>query len=306
MLQPPISLETLLTEQRNPASVAIDRLPTIDVLRVINQEDAKVAAAVEEALPAIAAALDLIVDRLSAGGRLFYTGAGTSGRLGVLDASECPPTYNVPPDLVTGFIAGGDGALRRSVEGAEDSPEEGASDLMAYGSGAGDVLVGIAASGRTPYVIGALEKARSLGVATVALSCTAQAAISAHADVAIEVLCGPEVITGSTRMKAGTATKLALNMLSTGAMVKLGHVYGNLMVNVQQTNEKLRNRAVRIVEQALEIPNEEARLLLDEAGGEVKTAIAMRRLGECAANARERLQAHGGNLRRALDAGAVR
>lgn len=306
MAQPPISLETLLTEQRNPASVAIDRLPTIDLLRVINQEDAKVAAAVEATLPAIAAALELIVGRLSKGGRLFYAGAGTSGRLGVLDASECPPTFNVPPDLVTGFIAGGDGALRRSVEGAEDSPEEGASDLVAYGCGAGDVLVGIAASGRTPYVIGALDKARSLGAATVALSCTAKAAISAHADVAIEVLCGPEVITGSTRMKAGTATKLVLNMLSTGAMVKLGHVYGNLMVNVQQTNEKLRNRAVRIVEQALEIPNEEARLLLDEAGGEVKTAIAMRRLGVSAADARERLRAHGGNLAQSLDAGAVR
>ncbi len=303
MSQSPIFLESLLTEQRNPASVAIDRLPTLDLLRVINVEDAKVAAAVEEALPVIAEALDLIAARLSVGGRLFYTGAGTSGRLGVLDASECPPTYNVPPGLVTGFIAGGDGALRRSIEGAEDSPEQGAADLIAYGCGATDVLVGIAASGRTPYVIGALDKARSLGAATVALSCTSPAAISAHADVAIEVLCGPEVITGSTRMKAGTATKLVLNMLSTGAMVKLGHVYGNLMVNVQQTNEKLRHRAVRIVEQALEVPQEEARAALDAAGGEVKTAIAMHLLGIRAAEARERLQAYNGNLRRAVDAG---
>jgi N-acetylmuramic acid 6-phosphate etherase len=298
-----MKLETLLTEQRNPASAGIDRMSTAELLRVINAEDAKVPAAVEAVLPQIGEALDRIAGAMQAGARLFYTGAGTSGRLGVLDASECPPTFNVPPDLVTGFISGGDGALRRSVEGAEDSPEQGAKDLEAYGFQHGDVLVGIAASGRTPYVVGAMQRAQSLGGTVIALACTSGAEISKHADVAIEVLCGPEVITGSTRMKAGTATKLVLNMLSTGAMVKLGHVYGNLMVNVQQTNEKLRDRARRIVEQALEIAPEDARQLLVKASGEVKTAIAMRLLNVDAATARERLQAVNGNLRKAVDAG---
>jgi N-acetylmuramic acid 6-phosphate etherase len=294
-------LDALLTEQRNPASATIDRLSTVDLLRVMNDEDAGVAVAVAQELPAIAAALDVIVARLTRGGRLFYTGAGTSGRLGVLDASECPPTFNVPPDLVTGFIAGGDAALRRSIEGAEDSPDQGAADLLAYGCNAECVLVGIAASGRTPYVVGALEKAREIGAATIALSCTADAVISAHADHAIEVLCGPEVITGSTRMKAGTATKLVLNMLSTGAMVKLGHVYGNLMVNVQQTNEKLRRRAVRIVQFALEVPQERAQALLEDAGGQVKAAILMGSLGISATEAFAALQTAGGNLRMAID-----
>ncbi len=300
-MPPAIHLDTLLTEQRNPATREIDRLSTVEMLRAINHEDAQIASAVEAALPSIAEALDLIASRMMAGGRLFYTGAGTSGRLGVLDASECPPTFNVPPGLVVGFIAGGDGALRRSVEGAEDSPELGAQDLVAYGCSAGDVLVGIAASGRTPYVQGALGQARSLGAATVALSCTGGAVISGLADVAIEVLCGPEVITGSTRMKAGTATKLVLNMLSTGAMVKLGHVYGNLMVNVQQTNEKLRRRAERIVAQAADLPEDRARTLLAEADGEVKTAIAMALLHLSAPEARERLTSSQGNLRRAVD-----
>lgn len=299
MMPSTLNLDALLTEQRNPASTEIDRLPTLELLRVINREDARIAGAVEAALPSIAQALDLIAERLAAGGRLFYTGAGTSGRLGVLDASECPPTYNVPPTLVTGFIAGGDGALRKSVEGAEDSPEQGAGDLIAHGCTGNDVLVGIAASGRTPYVIGALDQAKALGAATVALSCTSDAAISKHADIAIEVLCGPEVITGSTRMKAGTATKLVLNMLSTGAMVRLGHVYGNLMVNVQQTNEKLRSRAIRIVSQALDVSAEKAGDLLSTANGEVKTAIAMGLLGLSADEARQRLQAADGNLRKA-------
>jgi N-acetylmuramic acid 6-phosphate etherase len=299
-----MNLDSLLTEQRNPASVKIDRISTLEMLRVMNAEDAKVASAVAQVLPQIAEALDCIAAAMQKGARLFYTGAGTSGRLGVLDASECPPTFNVPPDLVTGFIAGGDGALRRSIEGAEDSVEQGASDLEAYGFRAGDVLVGIAASGRTPYVVGAMDRARALGGKAVALACTSQAEISRHADIAIEVLCGPEVITGSTRMKAGTATKLVLNMLSTGAMVKLGHVYGNLMVNVQQTNVKLRDRARRIVEQALEIPAAEARDLLDASGGEVKTAIAMRLLGVDAAAARAHLQAAQGNLRAAVEPGS--
>ncbi|MCC6264291.1 MAG: N-acetylmuramic acid 6-phosphate etherase [Bryobacterales bacterium] len=296
-----MKLETLLTEQRNPASAGIDRMSTSGMLRVMNAEDARVAGAVEAALPKIAEALDRIAEAMQAGARLFYTGAGTSGRLGVLDASECPPTFNVPPDLVTGFVAGGDGALRRSVEGAEDLPEQGAEDLEAYGFESGDVLVGIATSGRTPYVVGAMQRARALRGTVVALACTSGAEISQHADIAIEVLCGPEVITGSTRMKAGTATKMVLNMLSTGAMVKLGHVYGNLMVNVQQTNEKLRDRARRIVEQALEVSPEEARQLLMKASGEVKTAIAMHLLGVDAAAAREHLQSASGNLRKAVD-----
>ena len=298
-----MKLETLLTEQRNPASAGIDRMSTFEMLRVMNAEDAKVAGAVGAALPKIAEALDRIAAAMQTGARLFYAGAGTSGRLGVLDASECPPTFNVPPDLVTGFLAGGDGALRRSVEGAEDSPEQGADDLEAYGFQHGDVLVGIAASGRTPYVVGAMRRARALGGTVIALACTSEAEVSRHADIAIEVLCGPEVITGSTRMKAGTATKLVLNMLSTGAMIQLGHVYGNLMVNVQQTNEKLRERARRIVEQALDIAPEEARQLLAKASGEVKTAIAMHLLGVDAAAARERLQGANGNLRQAVDAG---
>ena len=298
-----MKLDTLLTEQRNPASAGIDRMSTAELLRVMNAEDHKVADAVEAALPRIGEALDRIAEAMQAGARLFYTGAGTSGRLGVLDASECPPTFNVPPDLVTGFLAGGDGALRRSVEGAEDSPEQGAEDLEAYGFQQGDVLVGIAASGRTPYVVGAMRRARALGGTVISLACTTEAEVSKHAEIAIEVLCGPEVITGSTRMKAGTATKFVLNMLSTGAMIKLGHVYGNLMVNVQQTNEKLRDRARRIVEQALEIAPEEARQLLAKTSGEVKTAIAMHLLGVDAAAARERLQGANGNLRQAVDAG---
>ncbi|MDZ7636766.1 MAG: N-acetylmuramic acid 6-phosphate etherase [Bryobacterales bacterium] len=296
-----MKLESLLTEQRNPASAGIDRMTTTEMLRVMNAEDATVAGAVEAALPQIAAALDRIAGAMKEGARLFYTGAGTSGRLGVLDASECPPTFNVPPDLVCGFIAGGDGALRRSVEGAEDSPEQGAADLDAYGFQRGDVLVGIAASGRTPYVVGAMERARALGGTAISLACTSGAEISKQADLTIEVLCGAELITGSTRMKAGTATKLVLNMLSTGAMVKLGHVYGNLMVNVQQTNEKLRDRARRIVEQALELSSEEALGLLTAAGGEVKTAITMRLLGLDADAAREELRRANGNLREAAD-----
>ncbi|MCZ2157485.1 MAG: N-acetylmuramic acid 6-phosphate etherase [Bryobacterales bacterium] len=298
-----MNLDALLTEQRNPATTGIDRMNTSELLCILNDEDAKVAAAVRAVLPKIAEALDLITAAMQSGARLFYAGAGTSGRLGVLDASECPPTFNVPSGLVTGFIAGGDSALRHSVEGAEDSREQGSADLDAYGFSKGDVLVGIAASGRTPYVIGAMQRAHALGGTAIALACTANAEISKYSDVAIEVLCGPEAITGSTRLKAGTATKMVLNMLSTGAMVKLGHVYENLMVNVQQTNEKLRDRARRIVQEALRISSEEAQRLLGEASGEVKTAIAMHRLGVTAAAARVQLQNANGNLRQAIEAG---
>lgn len=289
-------LARLLTEQRNPASAQIDALPTLEMLRVINEEDRKVAEAVAAALPAIAIAVDAIVERMRAGGRLFYTGAGTSGRLGVLDASECPPTYNVSPELVQGFIAGGDVALRTAVEGAEDSPERGVAELMAMGFGAQDVLCGIAASGRTPYVLGAVGRAKELGALTVGVSCSPDSALSRAVHVAIEVLPGPEVITGSTRMKAGTATKLVLNMLSTGAMVRLGHVYGNLMVNVRPTNAKLVDRAARIIASAAGVSEAQGLRLLRESGDVVRTAIVMGKLGVGREEAERRLAEQGGRL----------
>lgn len=293
-------LAALLTEQRNPATSEIDRVSTLEMLRILNEEDQKVALAVEAALPQVALALDAIVGRMRAGGRLFYTGAGTSGRLGVLDASECPPTYNVPPELVQGFIAGGDGALRKAVEGAEDSPELGASEMMARGFTGADVLCGIAASGRTPYVMGALEKARSLGALTVTVACTPGARISGLADFPIEVLTGPEPITGSTRMKAGTATKLVLNMLSTGAMVRLGYVYGNLMVNVQPTNEKLVDRAARIIMEAAGVEREAAEAALEASGRVVRTAIVMARLKVSRSEAEARLAKAGNRVADAI------
>ena len=241
------TLPNLLTETRNPASAEIDALPTLDMLRVINAADQEVALSVEREIANIARAVDAITDRLEEGGRLFYMGAGTSGRLGVLDASECPPTFNTPPNLVQGMIAGGDRALRHSVERAEDDAELGRKDLIERDFGPGDAVVGIAASGRTPYVLGALEHARSLGALTVGLSCTPDSEVARAADIAITPLPGPEIVTGSTRMRAGTATKLVLNMLSTGVMIRMGYVYGNLMVNMQAANEKLTDRARRII-----------------------------------------------------------
>lgn len=268
-------LEKLLTEQRNPASENIDKLATEEVLRIINAEDQKVAAAVAAEIPNIARAVDGIVERLRAGGRLFYIGAGTSGRLGVLDAAECRPTFNVPAELVQGIIAGGEAALARATEASEDDRTAGVADLTAHGFAAGDALVGIAASGRTPYVLGAIEAARETGALTIGISCTPNSELAGVAAVAITPLVGPEVVTGSTRMKAGTATKLVLNMLSTAAMVRLGHVYGNLMVNVQPTNEKLRERARRIVSEAAGVDPDEAAAWLERAGNHVRTAIDM-------------------------------
>ena len=295
-----VQLETLLTEQSNPASEKIDSVTTLEMMRIINGEDKKVALAVEAALPSIATAVDAIVDRMRAGGRLFYTGAGTSGRLGVLDASECPPTYNVPADLVQGFIAGGDRALRKAVEGAEDSRELGAEELLAVGFGEKDVLCGIAASGRTPYVLGAVEKARSLGALTLGVSCTPNSLLSAAVEIPIEVLPGAEVVTGSTRMKAGTATKLVLNMLSTGAMIRLGYVFGNLMVNVQPTNEKLVDRATRIVMQAVGVDRTAAVKLFEDSGNVVRTAIVMGRLKLSCVEAEARLLKAGNRVAGAL------
>jgi N-acetylmuramic acid 6-phosphate etherase len=292
-------LSTLLTEAQNPASSAIDSLPTLDMLRVINAADQEVALAVQRELPHIAQAVDAIVARLESGGLLFYTGAGTSGRLGVLDASECPPTFNTPPDLVQGIIAGGDRALRHPIEKAEDDPEQGKQDLISHHFAAGDVLVGIAASGRTPYVLGAIAYARSLGAVTIGLSCTPDSELARASEIAITPVPGPEIVTGSTRMRAGTATKLVLNMLTTGAMIRLGYVYGNLMVNVQPTNEKLVDRARRIIASIAGVSYDEASRLLNTAGS-VRTAIVMHKRNLTRAQAEAKLAAAQGRLRTAL------
>jgi N-acetylmuramic acid 6-phosphate etherase len=294
-------LEHLLTEQRNPASQSIDTLPVESILAIVNAEDRKVADVVAGEIQWIAKAVDGIVERMREGGRLFYIGAGTSGRLGVLDAAECPPTFHVPPDLVQGIIAGGESALARATEATEDDPALGARDLVERGFQAADALVGIAASGRTPYVLGAIRKAREMGALTIGISSTPDSELSRAVEIPIEPLTGPEVITGSTRMKAGTATKLVLNMLSTAAMIRLGHVYGNWMVNVQPTNSKLRDRAIRIVAEAAGIAPERAAGLLDEAGGTVKVAIVMARLGIGREQACERLRQAGGRISDALE-----
>jgi len=267
--------DDLLTEQSHPASQNLDSLSTPDLLTVINAADAEIAAAVALEIPRIARAVDAIVAAVETGGHLVYIGAGSSGRLGVLDASECPPTFNVSRELVRGIIAGGDSALRESSEASEDSPETGAADLMASGFSRGDVLVGIAASGRTPYVLGAVAKARELGAITCGISCTPQSELSRAVDYAIEPKPGPEVLAGSTRLRAGTATKLVLNMISTAVMVRLGYVYGNLMVNVQPSNHKLAERARRIIQQATGVSPERASELLEAAGHRVSAAIVM-------------------------------
>ncbi len=292
-------LQELLTEAQNPASSVIDAMPTLEMLRVMNAADQEVALAVQRELPSIAAAIDRISARLSSGGRLFYTGAGTSGRLGVLDASECPPTFQTPPEMVQGIIAGGDRALRHSIERAEDDPDQGRRDLAERHFGPGDALVGIAASGRTPYVLGGLAYGRELGALTIGLSCTPASEVARAAEIAITPAPGPEVITGSTRLRAGTATKLVLNMLSTGVMVRLGYVYGNLMVNVQPTNEKLVDRARRIIQKITDVSYEEAAQLLNEAGS-VRTAILMHKCNLPRSGAEARLAAAKGNLRAAL------
>jgi N-acetylmuramic acid 6-phosphate etherase len=293
-------LGTLLTEARNPATEHLDELSTLAMLEVINDEDAKVAAAVRAELPHIARAIDEVAARFDLGGRLFYIGAGTSGRLGVLDASECPPTFSVSADLVQGLIAGGDRALRLSSEHSEDSPEEGARDLAATGFAKDDTLVGIAASGRTPYVLGAVAHAKKLGALTVGLTCVPDSAISQAVDIAITPATGPEVLTGSTRLKAGTATKLVLNMLSTGVMVRTGATYGNLMVNVRPTNAKLVDRAHRIIAAATGCDAETAARLLEEAGDSVKTAIVMQKRDLSREAAETRLAAAHGVLAKAL------
>ncbi|MCC7208861.1 MAG: N-acetylmuramic acid 6-phosphate etherase [Anaerolineae bacterium] len=290
-------LDSRLTEQQNPATARIDSLPTLDMLRLINDEDQKVALAVRETLPAIAEAVDGIAARLAAGGRLLYLGAGTSGRLGVLDAVECAPTFSAPPELVQGLIAGGAPALTRSVEGAEDDTAAARADLERVKLTAADAVVGIAASGSTPYVAAGLKYAAEVGALTVGVTCNAPAPVLDAAQIKIAALVGPEVITGSTRLKAGTAQKLILNMLSTGTMIKLGKVYGNLMVDVQITNQKLAGRAARIVRQIAGVDEARAVDLLRQAGGAVKVAVVMARRGVDAETARALLRASAGRLR---------
>ncbi len=299
--EPAIDLSVLATEQRNAASNDLDTLDTLGIVTVINNEDHLVAAAVKRELPQVAMAVDAIVEAIQSGGRLIYIGAGTSGRLGVLDASENPPTFNTDPGLVVGLIAGGDHALRHPIEQVEDRPEEGCKALEEINLDRRDMVVGIAASGRTPFVLGAVDYARSLGCVTVGVCNSPGSELSKHVDIAIAPVVGPEVITGSTRMKAGTAQKMVLNMLTTASMVKLGKTYGNLMVDVQSTNAKLRQRAVRIVMEATGVDQPTARQALLDANGEVKTAIVAVALGEPAGLARQRVEAAGGVVRWALE-----
>ena len=287
----------LTTEQDNPESKNIDQMATLDALRLINREDAKVAHAVREALPQVAEAVDDIAEAIANGGRLFYVGAGTSGRLGVLDAVECVPTFSVSPDLVQGVIAGGSDALTQSIEGAEDRPDDARDDLIARGLTRADVVCGIAASGRTPYAIGGLTYAKTLGAKTIAIACNARSPIGEIADISICVIVGPEILTGSTRMKAGAAQKMILNMLSTGAMIRLGKVYGNLMVDVKVSNQKLTERACRLVMRLTGVKSEQARALLAGANQDVKAAVVMARLGVEYEKARELLAQAKGKLR---------
>lgn len=295
-----VELKKLDTERRNERSMHIDEMSTLEMLTVINDEDHLVAEAVKRVLPEIARAVDVIYEKLHAGGRLIYCGAGTSGRLGVLDAVECPPTYGVDPGLVVGLIAGGEGAFVKAVEGAEDRRDLGEADLKRIGFSEKDALVGIAASGRTPYVIGAMDYARSLGAPVACLVCSRDSEMSRHADVCIAPIPGPEVITGSSRMKSGTAQKLVLNMISTGVMIKLGKIYGNLMVDVKCSNEKLHRRAVSIVCTAVGVDEETAQRALQESGFSCKTAIVMLLLGLDAEEARALLARSDGRIAQAV------
>ncbi len=292
-------LRDLPTESQHPDSKGIDRVTTLEALTIINKLDLEIAPNITNELAQITTAVERIADRIDAGGRLFYLGAGTSGRLGVLDASECPPTFHSPPDMVQGIIAGGDRALRFAVERAEDSPEQGQTDLRDLGFGPLDSLVGIAASGRTPYVVGAIKYAKSLAALTVGLTCVRDSPVSNSCDIPISIEMGPEVLTGSTRMRAGTATKMVLNMISTGVMIRLGYVYGNLMVKVQPTNSKLEDRAKRIIAEVTGVSEEEASELLVKAGS-VSAAIVMKRMNVTRTEADRRLAEAKGRLRAAL------
>ncbi|MEU9284089.1 N-acetylmuramic acid 6-phosphate etherase [Streptomyces sp. NPDC048275] len=295
-------LETLTTEAFRPELSEIDRLPTLEIAKIMNAEDTTVPTAVGDRLPLIAAAIDAIAERMSRGGRLVYAGAGTAGRLGVLDASECPPTFNTDPSEVVGLIAGGPSAMVTSVEGAEDSAELAAADLAALSLTPDDTVVGVSASGRTPYAVGAVEHARARGALTIGLSCNAHSPLAAAAEHGIEIVVGPELLTGSTRLKAGTAQKLVLNMLSTITMIRLGKTYGNLMVDVRASNEKLRARSRRIVALATGASNEEIEEALAATDGEVKNAILTILGGVDGPTAARLLEESDGRLRAALAA----
>ena len=292
----------LLTEQANPLSTHLDQLPTAELVRVFCEEDRRPQEAVAAAAPELSTAIDAIAERLRQGGRLFYLGAGTSGRLGVLDAAECPPTFCSAPELVQGVLAGGAAALLRSSEGLEDLFDAGRDDLMERGFGPADCLVGIAAGGTTPYVHGGLSHARSIGALAIAMACVPADQVPMPCDIDIRLLTGPELLTGSTRLKAGTATKMALNILSTGVMVRLGKVYANRMVDVAVTNSKLEDRALRILQDLGGIARDQGRELLDQSGGSVKLALLMAQRGCDADQANQLVQLHGGQLRPALEA----
>ena len=293
-------MDHLTTEQNNPESVSIDQMDPIQIAMLMNREDLKVVAAVERVLPDIARAIEMVTERVQAGGRLIYIGAGTSGRLGVLDASECPPTFNTPPALVVGLIAGGYRALTNAIEGAEDNRQAGEEDLRGVEVDAKDVVCGIATSGRTPYVLGGLAYAQSLGAATLGVTCNEVSELSEVSDVLIAPVVGPEILSGSTRLKAGTATKMVLNMISTGTMIRIGKTYGNWMVDLRATNVKLKDRSIRIVSGITGLDRERAESLLARCDGEVKTAIVSQALGVEKIEAQRRLKVAGGRLRTAI------
>ena len=295
------TLSTLITEQRNPNSMNVDCLSVLEIVQLMNEEDKQVPLAIEKCLPQIAQAVECIVAAFQQGGRLVYIGAGTSGRLGVLDASECPPTFGVSPEMVKGIIAGGERALRHPIEGAEDSKEQAVIDLQTIQFSSKDVLVGIAASGRTPYVIGALEYAKSLGSVTVSIASNPNSAMANIVDIAIDTVVGPEVLTGSSRLKSGTAQKLVLNMLTTASMILMGKCYQNLMVDVQASNEKLKARAIRIVMQATDCDKALAEETLKQADQNAKLAIMMILSGLDRAQAEALLEKHQGKLQLALE-----
>lgn len=296
-----INLKNMSTEQQNIKSINLDSMSYLEALKLMNEEDAKVASAISEVIEPIERTVRVTVEALKQGGRLIYVGAGTSGRLGVLDAAECPPTFGTPPDMVLGLIAGGEEAFIKAVEGAEDSIAMGIEDLKRINLNQRDVVIGIAASGRTPYVVGALKYAKEVGAVTAAIACNRPSEVGKVADIAIEIVVGPEILTGSTRLKAGTAQKMVLNMISTISMVGIGKVYKNLMVDVQQTNLKLESRALNIVMSATGVDYDTAKNRLTEAEGSVKLAITMILLGCDLKGARERLDAAGGHIRKTVE-----
>lgn len=297
----PENLQSLTTEQQNLASQALDSKSPLEIAAIINSEDAKVAAAVSKALPQIAQGIDAVTEALAGGGRLIYVGAGTSGRIAALDAAECPPTFGTDPKQVQYVIAGGDRALGHAVEANEDSPELGQRDIAKLRPTKKDVVAGIAASGRTPYTIAAVEYAKKKGAKTIGISCNPDSALAHTADIAITAEVGPEVVSGSTRMKAGTAQKMILNMLTTGAMSRLGYIYGNLMVNVSVKNQKLLERGITILSKAAEVDRYRARSALDKAGGSVTLALIMLKASVTRSEAKRMLKASGGNVRKALE-----